>query len=160
VCSLPGADRIAINTGATVIGNGEAINVLRAAGVPEHQLVPVSGGERVPLFPDSLRRAAVLGEVERAPGPPGAPPLPKASLAVASVHVWPSLHCLMPGNSHADVPEVMDTGKVELSTVEALMYHSLTFYSGVHWRLQPVCLHLGHHVRHEVRSAQDWRTHA
>ncbi|KAK3112405.1 hypothetical protein LTR53_011352 [Teratosphaeriaceae sp. CCFEE 6253] len=28
-----------------------------------------------------------------------------------SVHVWPSLHCLMPGLSHADVPEIMDTGK-------------------------------------------------
>ena len=114
VCSLPGADRIAIKTGAVVIGNGEAINVLRAAGVAERQLVPVSGGERVPLFPSRLRRAAVLGEVDRAPGPPDAPPLPGTRHAVASVHVWPSLHCLMPGNSHADVPEVMDTGKVEL----------------------------------------------
>lgn len=114
VCSLPGADRIAIKTGALVVGNGEAINVLRAAGVPERQLVPVSGGERVPLFPIRVRQAAVLGEVDRAPGPPGAPPLPDVRYAVASIHVWPSLHCLMPGNSHADVPEVMDTGKVKL----------------------------------------------
>jgi hypothetical protein len=112
LCSLPGADRIAIKTGAVVVGNGEAINVLRAAGVPESQLVPVSGGERIPLFSSTLRQAAVRGEVECAPGPPGAPPVPDTRFAVASVHVWPSLHCLMPGSSHADVPDVMDTGKV------------------------------------------------
>ena len=120
MCSLPGADRIAIQTGAIVVGNGEAINVLRAAGVPERQLMPVSGGERVPLFPSKLRQAAVLGVIERAPAPPGAPPLPTTRLAVASVHVWPSLHCLMPGDSHAEVPEVMDTGKVGLPTAMAL----------------------------------------
>ena len=118
--SLPGADRIAIKTGAIVIGNGEAINVLRAAGVPECQLMPVSGGERVPLFPGKMRQAAVLGEIERAPAPPGAPPLSELRLAVASVHVWPSLHCLMPGNSHAEVPGVMDTGKVRLPTTMVL----------------------------------------
>jgi hypothetical protein len=117
--SLPGADRIAINTGAIVVGNGEAIKVLRAAGIPEHQLVPVSGGERVPLFPSTIRQAAALGEVDRAPGPPGAPPLPGTKHAVASVHIWPSLHCLMPGSSHADVPEVMDTGKVEVPDLVA-----------------------------------------
>jgi hypothetical protein len=37
---------------------------------------------------------------------------PEDRLAVASVHVWPSLHCLMPGKSHDEIPEVMDTGKV------------------------------------------------
>lgn len=94
--------------------------MLRAAGVPERQLMPVSGGERVPLFPGKVRQAAILGEVECAPAPPGAPPLPTTRLAVASVHVWPSLHCLMPGNSHADVPEVMDTGKVRLSNSTVL----------------------------------------
>ena len=112
VCSLPGADKIAIQTGAIVVGNGEAINVLRAAGVPESQLVPVSGGERVPLFTGKTRQAAARGEVDCAPRPPGAPAVPDTKFAVASVHVWPSLHCLMPGASHADVPDVMDTGKV------------------------------------------------
>jgi hypothetical protein len=102
VYSLPGADKIAIKTGAIVVGNGEAINVLRAAGVPEG-----------PLFTSQLRQAAAHGEVDRAPGPPGAPPMPYTRFAVASVHVWPSLHCLMPGSSHAEVPEVMDTGKVQ-----------------------------------------------
>lgn len=33
--SLPGADRIAIRTGAIVIANGEAIHYLRKAGVLE-----------------------------------------------------------------------------------------------------------------------------
>ncbi|KAF4871599.1 UPF0173 metal-dependent hydrolase [Colletotrichum siamense] len=108
---LPGADKIAIKTGAHVIANGEAINVLRLAGVPEDQLIPVSGGERIPLFPLECRRAAARGEVDIAPGPPGAPAAPDAKLAAASVHVWPSLHCLMPGGSHADVPAIMDTGK-------------------------------------------------
>ncbi|KAG7046633.1 hypothetical protein JMJ77_0014858 [Colletotrichum scovillei] len=108
---LPGADKIAIKTGAHVIANGEAINVLRSAGVPENQLIPVSGGERIPLFPFNCRQAAARGEVDIAPGPPGAPQAPDANLAAASVHVWPSLHCLMPGGSHADVPAIMDTGK-------------------------------------------------
>ncbi|KAF6784892.1 hypothetical protein CMUS01_16588, partial [Colletotrichum musicola] len=35
---LPGADRIAKKTGATVIANGEAITLLRSAGVHESQL--------------------------------------------------------------------------------------------------------------------------
>jgi hypothetical protein len=115
LCSLPGADRIAIKTGAIVIANGEAISVLRAAGVPEEQLVPVAGGERMPLFTRKTRMAATNGEVDVAPGPPGAPPRPDHKFAVASVHVWPSLHCLMPGKSHAEIPEVMDTGKVRCS---------------------------------------------
>ncbi|KAI8179423.1 Phenol 2-monooxygenase [Colletotrichum sp. SAR 10_75] len=108
---LPGADKIAIKTGAHVVANGEAINVLRSAGVPEDQLIPVSGGERIPLFSLECRQAAARGEVDIAPGPPGAPAVPDAKLAAASVHVWPSLHCLMPGGSHADVPAIMDTGK-------------------------------------------------
>ncbi|KAF9871028.1 2, 4-dichlorophenol 6-monooxygenase [Colletotrichum karsti] len=108
---LPGADKIAIKTGAHVVANGEAINVLRSAGVPDDQLIPVAGGERIPLFPLTCRQAAARGEVDVAPGPPGAPKAPDAKLAVASVHIWPSLHCLMPGSSHADVPAVMDTGK-------------------------------------------------
>ncbi|KAF5580078.1 beta-lactamase domain-containing protein [Fusarium pseudoanthophilum] len=109
--SLPGADRIAIKTGAHVIANGEAINALRSAGVPEDQLIPVAGGERIPLFTLDSRQAATRGEVAVTPGPPGAPAHPDPSLAVASVQVWPSLHCLLPGSSPADLPEVMDTGK-------------------------------------------------
>lgn len=102
---------MAIKTGAHVIANGEAINILRSAGVPEDQLIPVSGGERIPLFTHKCRQAAARGEVDIAPGPPGAPTRPDARLAAASVHVWPSLHCLLPGSSPADLPEIMDTGK-------------------------------------------------
>ena len=109
--SLPGADRIALQTGARVIANGEAINELRKFGIPEEQLIPVSGGERVPLFTRRVREQASRNEIELSPGPPGAPPQPHVSFAAADVHVWPSLHCLMPGKSHADIPEVMDTGK-------------------------------------------------
>lgn len=42
---LPGADIIAKATGAKIIANGEAINVMRRAGVPEEQLIPIAGGE-------------------------------------------------------------------------------------------------------------------
>jgi hypothetical protein len=107
-----------------VIANGEAINVLRAAAVSDEQLVPVSGGERIPLFTRKVRDAAAAGhgDVKLEDGPPGAPPRPSTDLAVASVHVWPSLHCLMPGRSHADIPDVMNTGKV---SQWALYYPSL-----------------------------------
>ena len=159
--SLPGADRIAINTGAIVIANGEAINVLRQAGVPEDQLVPVSGGERIPLFTKETRLAAVEGTVELAPGPPGAPPRPAFELAAASVHVWPSLHCLMPGKSHADIPDVMDTGKVRCTS---LSYHQRInapfYYVGIYRRREPVCLHTRYNFRNEIWSPQNWRPHA
>lgn len=108
---MPGADRIAIRTGARVIANGEAINELRKCGVPEEQLAPVAGGERIPLFTRLLRDQAVRGEIELGPGAPGMPPQPHHSLAVAAVHVWPSSHCFMPGTSHVDIPDVIDTGK-------------------------------------------------
>lgn len=48
---LWGAERIAANTGARVLGSYETCRVLLAAGVPARQLVPVAGGERVRLSP-------------------------------------------------------------------------------------------------------------
>ncbi|KAI5848954.1 hypothetical protein BZA05DRAFT_475267 [Tricharina praecox] len=82
---LPGADRIALSTGATIIGNGEAISVMRAAGVPESQLLAVSGGETIPLG---------AGDVV--------------------VKSWPSTHCIMPPGDHRELPEELDTGTVYL----------------------------------------------
>lgn len=105
--SLPGADRLAIRTGAIVIANCEAINVLAKAGVPEEQLFRVAGGERVPLFTRDVRDQAKVKQCSLSPAPPGAPPLPHPSLAVMAAHVWPSLHCLMPA-SH---PTEIDTGE-------------------------------------------------
>lgn len=49
---LWGAERIARQTGATIIGSYETVRVMAAEGVPEEQLVPVSGGERVRLSED------------------------------------------------------------------------------------------------------------
>lgn len=83
---LPGCDRLARKTGAVVIANGEAINVLREAGVPEEQLLPVAGGERIPLFTRQTWDAARRGEVAAAPGPPGAPVQPDPSMAAMAVH--------------------------------------------------------------------------
>ncbi|KAF5268201.1 hypothetical protein FOXYS1_909 [Fusarium oxysporum] len=105
---LPGADRIARKTGAIVIANGEAFNLLRDANVPEEQLMPVAGGERIPLFLKADRDRASAGAIEVAPGLPGAPPQPHDRFAALVVHVWPSLHCFMPGTP-GHPPEIIDT---------------------------------------------------
>ncbi|WP_371228996.1 MBL fold metallo-hydrolase [Roseovarius sp. 2305UL8-3] len=44
-----GAECIALRTGAPIIGSYETIRIMAAAGVPDHQLWPVSGGETIPL---------------------------------------------------------------------------------------------------------------
>jgi L-ascorbate metabolism protein UlaG (beta-lactamase superfamily) len=49
---LWGAERIARQTGATVIGSYETTRILEAEGVPTDQLLPVSGGERIRLSDD------------------------------------------------------------------------------------------------------------
>lgn len=46
---LWGAETIAVNTGATIIGSYETNRYMREAGVPDEQLIPVSGGEHIPL---------------------------------------------------------------------------------------------------------------
>lgn len=91
-----------------MVANGEAIHCLRKAGVPEEQLVPVAGGERIPLFTHAVRQQARNDPSMRAAGPPGAPIAPLHTLAALSVHVWPSLHCLMP-EGH---PQAIDTATV------------------------------------------------
>jgi L-ascorbate metabolism protein UlaG (beta-lactamase superfamily) len=47
-----GAERIARQTGATIIGSYESIRIMMDAGVPAEQLMPVSGGERIRLSAD------------------------------------------------------------------------------------------------------------
>jgi len=49
---LWGAERIAANTGATVIGSYETVRLLAAAGVPLDRMMCVSGGERIALGHD------------------------------------------------------------------------------------------------------------
>jgi L-ascorbate metabolism protein UlaG (beta-lactamase superfamily) len=49
---LAGADTIALNTGATIMANYESIRLAADAGVPDAQLVAVSGGEPVQLTDD------------------------------------------------------------------------------------------------------------
>ena len=46
---LYGAERIAANTGATLIGSYETVRVMEQAGVPLEQMICVSGGETVDL---------------------------------------------------------------------------------------------------------------
>jgi L-ascorbate metabolism protein UlaG (beta-lactamase superfamily) len=46
---LWGAERIAARSGATIIGSYETVRVMAAAGVPQAQLMPVAGGERIRL---------------------------------------------------------------------------------------------------------------
>src|SRR5438093_12445754 len=49
---LWGAERIASNTGATVVGSYESIRLMAEQGVPEEQLMAVAGGEAVRLSDD------------------------------------------------------------------------------------------------------------
>ena len=49
---LWGGERIALRTGATIIGSYETVRVMEAQGVPLSQLMPVAGGERIRLGPD------------------------------------------------------------------------------------------------------------
>ena len=49
---LYGAERIAANTGATIIGSYETVRVMEQAGVPVEQMICVSGGERIALGND------------------------------------------------------------------------------------------------------------
>ncbi|GLY73592.1 MBL fold metallo-hydrolase [Actinoallomurus iriomotensis] len=49
---LWGAERIARRTGATIIGSHETIRIMEREGVPDDQLLPVSGGERIRLSAD------------------------------------------------------------------------------------------------------------
>src|SRR5262245_33775247 len=46
---LYGAERIAANTGARIIGSYETVRVMEQAGVPLHQMICVAGGETVAL---------------------------------------------------------------------------------------------------------------
>jgi L-ascorbate metabolism protein UlaG (beta-lactamase superfamily) len=49
---LWGAETVARNTGATVLGSYETVRVMAEQGVPSEQLLPVAGGERVRLADD------------------------------------------------------------------------------------------------------------
>lgn len=49
---LWGAERIARNTGATIVGSFETVRIMSEQGVPESQLMPVAGGERIRLADD------------------------------------------------------------------------------------------------------------
>ncbi len=51
---LWGAERIARNTGATVIGSHESIRLMRDEEVPESQCMAVAGGERIRLSDDVI----------------------------------------------------------------------------------------------------------
>lgn len=46
---LYGAERIAVRTGAKLVGSYETVRVMEQAGVPIEQMIPVAGGERVDL---------------------------------------------------------------------------------------------------------------
>ena len=88
---------------------------MREAGVPDAQLVAVSGGERIPLFTSEQRQDAIAKAPPPRPGPPQGPPgppRPDASEAQFWVHPWPSLHALMPTGDHRSFPETIDTGTV------------------------------------------------
>jgi L-ascorbate metabolism protein UlaG (beta-lactamase superfamily) len=49
---LWGAEKVALATGARIIGSYETVRIMEAQGVPVDQMIPVAGGERIRLGPD------------------------------------------------------------------------------------------------------------
>jgi L-ascorbate metabolism protein UlaG (beta-lactamase superfamily) len=61
---LYGVDTLALQTGAIVVASPESTRYLRASGVPEHQLLVVTGGETVDCGRDvKVRVVACLGDL-------------------------------------------------------------------------------------------------
>ncbi|MEM7273134.1 MAG: MBL fold metallo-hydrolase [Actinomycetota bacterium] len=81
---LYGAERIAANTGATIIGSYETVRVMAEAGVPLDRMICVSGGETI--------------EVGRGPGSDDDPSI--------RVSVYPSLHSCVWSHAQMDQPNV------------------------------------------------------
>lgn len=74
-------------------------------------MIPVAGGERIPLFTRNILKEAVERTIDLAPAPPAAPPRPHVKYATAAVHVWPSLHSLLPAVRPQDLPDSFDTAE-------------------------------------------------
>lgn len=53
---LWGADKVALNTGATIVGSYETTRLMRESGVADRQLLSVAGGEPIRLADDVLLR--------------------------------------------------------------------------------------------------------
>jgi L-ascorbate metabolism protein UlaG (beta-lactamase superfamily) len=87
---LWGAERIARRTGATLVGSYESVRIMAEQGVPERQLMPVAGGERVQLS-DRL-----------------------------SVSVFPSLHSCIWSQARFEQPDEVCLGDLGLSHQERL----------------------------------------
>ena len=85
---------------------------MRDAGVPEPQLIPVAGGERVPLFSKAQRDEALQSAAPGTNLGPKGPPQPDENTAKIVIHAWPSLHCLGLPVDHRDIPETIDTATV------------------------------------------------
>lgn len=56
------------------------------------------------------------GTIDLAPGLPAAPPRPHVKFATAAVHVWPSLHSLMPTVNPHDIPDSFDTAETYIGS--------------------------------------------
>lgn len=80
---LYGAERIAVNTGATIVGSYETIRVMEQAGVPLEQMICVSGGETI--------------ELGGGPGDEASP--------LVKVSVFPSLHSCVWSHAEMEQPD-------------------------------------------------------
>src|SRR5579884_597372 len=87
---LWGAEKVARQTGATIVGSFETVRVMAEQGVPAAQLMPVSGGERVQLAQD------------------------------VSVRVYPSLHSCIWTHSRFAQPDEVCLGDLDVSHQERL----------------------------------------
>ena len=121
---------------------------MRDAGVPEEQLIPVAGGERIPLFTRQVWDQALKGECKLREGPPGAPNEPHFSLACSAVDVWPSLHAMFV--DHHNLPDVWNTGSVPPSADDQPYLSTLDITRGMKYGL----LQMGKLVPQEKRDSR------
>jgi L-ascorbate metabolism protein UlaG (beta-lactamase superfamily) len=87
---LWGAERVARQTGATIVGSYESIRIMAEQGVPTAQLMPVSGGERIQLTPE------------------------------VTVSVWPSLHSCIWTHASFSQPDQVCLGDLGIVHQERL----------------------------------------
>ena len=91
---LYGAERIAANTGARLIGSYETVRVMEQAGVPLEQMICVAGGETIDLSED------------------------------VTVSVFPSQHSCVWSHAEMDQPDVVCLGDLGVERDFFLFRHA------------------------------------
>lgn len=117
--------------------------------------MPVSGGERIPLFTKTQRDEAASKQQPGHPGPPQLDP----SIAPITIHVWPSLHALLPDTEGGlgSFPESYDSGTVYTGSTNACLC-TLYITNAMTYQLGPLLRapELPPQLPEEMKSFLNW----